>query len=192
MPASMKLHRGFSFHANLNKSTRDCHVKQRRCHCDLRTGQNIKSPQLKSPTIIRTSSCHSHVLLLSAPPPHNAARLATYDYDLPRLTLILSVSSDNSSTSAQPGGEPWRREFSQEVEGVSKAGLRALRTQIDEGAPASKTAGTLVNDIIVDGQELLTTEVNRSFMALCLVLCKTRNCNGDMILTGSYPQVVQQ
>lgn len=54
---------------------------------------------------------------------------------------------------------PWRREGGQAAEGVSTAGLRALRKQIDEGAPASQTIGTIANDVIVDGQELLTTEV---------------------------------
>lgn len=65
----------------------------------------------------------------------------------------------SSSSSTEREGEPWRRELLQDAEGVSKAGLRALRRQIDEGAPASKTAGTLVNDILVEGQEILTTEV---------------------------------
>ncbi|CAN0013886.1 unnamed protein product, partial [Ectocarpus sp. 12 AP-2014] len=53
---------------------------------------------------------------------------------------------------------PWRREVVQAAEGESRAGLRALRKQIDEGAPASQTIDTIANDVIVDGQELLTTE----------------------------------
>eukprot|EP00752_Nemacystus_decipiens_P006739 g6058.t1 len=56
--------------------------------------------------------------------------------------------------------EPWRREFVQENEGVSMEGLRKLRRQIDDGAPASQTVETLMNDVIVRGQELLTTEAS--------------------------------
>lgn len=43
-------------------------------------------------------------------------------------------------------------------------GLRKLRRQIDEGLPASQTVGTLVNDVIVRGQELLTTEVSQPWV----------------------------
>lgn len=39
-----------------------------------------------------------------------------------------------------------------------------LRRRIDEGVPASELIETLVNDIIVDGQELLTTEVSVDFL----------------------------
>lgn len=46
-----------------------------------------------------------------------------------------------------------------QAEGVSKAGLRDLRRQIDEGATAAETIGTLVKDVMAGGQELLTTEV---------------------------------
>ena len=66
---------------------------------------------------------------------------------------------ENSSSAEEE--EPWRRELVQETEGVSMEGLRKLRRKIDEGAPASQTLGTLVNDVIVRGQELLTTEVSR-------------------------------
>lgn len=54
---------------------------------------------------------------------------------------------------------PRRRDVGQETEDASRAGLRTLRLQIEAGAPASQTVGTIVEDVIVEGQELLTTEV---------------------------------
>lgn len=63
----------------------------------------------------------------------------------------------NSSTEE----EPWQREYVQAEEDLSMEGLRELRKQIDGNAPVSQTMGTLMNDVIVRGQELLTTEVSR-------------------------------
>lgn len=53
------------------------------------------------------------------------------------------------------------RRSAEDWEGVSKAGLRELRRQIDdpEGSSAAEMIATLVNEVIVDGQDFLTTEV---------------------------------
>lgn len=129
----------------------------------------ITPPELSCTTTCDPDSCHTCVLMfLPCPSPQGRTkRCCTMHMTVihmnilpPWLPLSLCVILSGSSSSSTEGrGEPWRRELLQEAEGVSKAGLRALRSQIDEGAPASKTAGTLMNDVIVDGQELLTTEV---------------------------------
>lgn len=74
-------------------------------------------------------------------------------------TVASFACSEMENSSSAEEEVPWRREFVQEKEGVSMEGLRKLRRQIDDGAPASQTVGTLMNDVIVRGQELLTTEV---------------------------------
>ncbi|CAN0203799.1 unnamed protein product [Ectocarpus sp. 6 AP-2014] len=73
--------------------------------------------------------------------------------EAPRAKVLTLAASDGEDG-------PWRREGGQAAEGESRAGLRALRKQIDEGAPASQTIGTIANDVIVGGQELLTTEAS--------------------------------
>ncbi|CAM9163186.1 unnamed protein product [Ectocarpus fasciculatus] len=77
--------------------------------------------------------------------------------EAPRAKVLALAASDG-----EDGDGPWRREGGQaaEGEGVSRVGLRALRKQIDEGAPVSQTIETIANDVIVDGQELLTTEAS--------------------------------
>ncbi|CAM9423150.1 unnamed protein product [Scytosiphon promiscuus] len=56
--------------------------------------------------------------------------------------------------------EPQQPDSRQGIEGVSSAGIRTLRAQIDEGATASQTIATILDGIIMEGQELLTTEAS--------------------------------
>ena len=60
---------------------------------------------------------------------------------------------------AESNKQAWRREVKRDAEDVSRAGLRKLRQQIDEGASVEEMIATVVHDVIVDDQELLTTEV---------------------------------
>ena len=81
---------------------------------------------------------------------------------------LLHPSISRSTTTEGMGEEGWwNRELARETDGVSREGLRTLRKQIDEGAPASQTIETIVNDVIAEGQELLTTEVNRRWVGVC-------------------------
>ncbi|CAM9375578.1 unnamed protein product, partial [Laminaria digitata] len=74
--------------------------------------------------------------------------------------LTASGQGDDAAAASTAGDSQRPPRVGGEAEGVSKAGLRALRRQIDDRAPASETIGTLVNDVIVGGQEMLTTEAS--------------------------------
>eukprot|EP00903_Cladosiphon_okamuranus_P010791 g10197.t1 len=102
--------------------------------------------------------------------------------------------------------EPWRRESVQEEQEASMEGLRKLRRQIDEGLPATQTMGTLVNDVIVRGQELLTTEVSVILqrcprfteaakggeLAAVLSSPATKRAESDFLLLGLEKEVVAE
>ncbi len=90
--------------------------------------------------------------------------------------------SRSSGTAEKEEEEWWNRELVRKTEGVAREGLRALRAQIDEGAPASQTIGTIVDDVVVEGQELLTTEVSRG-----LVVCRCVDGNSMLPVARSMP-----